>query len=110
MALLPPTTKVIFFIRICDSVHRGVGVPACLASHMTPPTEQNPPPPEAGTPSRADIPRGQTLLREETPPHPGAESSPPQPPRYGKKRKVRILLECILVRSFVSLTSNISNK
>ena len=87
MALLPPTTKVIFFIRICDSVHRGVGVPACLASHMTPPTEQNPPPPtEAGTPSRADTPQSRHSLAADTPPgvdtpSPRSREFPPPNPR-----------------------------
>ena len=81
--LLLPATKFgqgYIFTGVCDSVHRGVGIPACTeADH--PPT---PHPPGADTPPdqtspRPDTPRADTPPGADTPQsrHPPEQNPPP---------------------------------
>ena len=116
--------KDMFLTCVCDSVHRGVsrqgeppwqgGTPPGQGG--TPPGRENPTPPQqGGTP-----PAGRNLMGRENPPDQTDSHLPPagrNPPRQGEspgpgrpppgsrlqntayERPVRILLECILVKS-----------
>ena len=109
---LPPATKLgqgNIFTGVCDSVHRGCGVPQCMLGYHNPPGTRHPPGPgrypwdQAGT-----LPWDQvgTPWTRQTPPRTrqapplGAGRHPPEQSILGdtvNERAVCILLECILV-------------
>ena len=81
------------FTPVCHSVHRG-GLPQCMLGY-TPPTRPLTP--------GAD-PRDQTPPQEQTPPTPSFDQTPSARSRLQHtvyERPVRILLECILVYSWL---------
>ena len=83
---------------MCDSVHRGGGLPQCMLGYH-PQTMHLPPPLDQVPPLGADTPRADTPHRE-TPP-------PPAQSMLGdtvNAQAVRILLECNLVEC--ALTPN----
>ena len=124
-SLLPQRSwgKVMFFTRVCDSVHGGI----CLSESWdtTPPWEQAPlhdqAPPQSRHPPRSRPSQEQVLPRSRHPPrnkHPLGAGTPPgaDPPAQCmegdtvNKRAVCILLECNLVFSNLNIVISLSDR